>query len=325
MARKRPDDAADLLGLLDRRERDGYKARIAEQQKQIDHLSERLEKLRASRWAIPLGRRKAAKAGRVFTRVVVPDTHGCFVDVPAIAAFLDDLEALQPAEIVMLGDHLECGGFLAQHWTLGYVAQAEYTFEQDVDAANDLLDKIQARAPRAAIHYLQGNHERRIEQWCITQALRHSRDGAYLLRQFGCDAQLNLSKRGIALYEQGKTYMGLKIPATIKLGHCYFTHGHTAAKHAAAKMLERYKGNVVFGHTHRSDEASTNTVSDGTIKAYNPGCLCQMQPLWQHTNPTEWSHGYAVQFVQEDGSFLHVNVTIIDGRSYLAQVTKRAA
>lgn len=322
MARKPAD--ADPLADLSRRERDGFKAKVAEQQKQIDHLSERLEKLRASRWSIPLARRKNAKTGRPFVRVVIPDTHGCQVDPAAIGAVLDDLEALDAREVVMLGDHLECGGFLAQHWTLGYVAQAEYTFEQDVDAANDLLDKIQARCPKAVIHYLEGNHERRIESWCITQALKHGRDGAFLLRQFGTQSQLHLERRGIRFYQQGRFYMDLTIPATIKLGHCYFTHGHTAARHAAAVMLERYGNNVVYGHTHRSDEASSRTVDRGTIKAWCPGALCQLQPLWQHTAPTTWTHGYGVQLVQESGDFLHVQVPVIDGRSYLVQLTNQA-
>ena len=320
MARK-SDNPQELLNLLARRENNEQKSKVADQQRQIDLLMERLEKLQASRWTIPTAKKRKSKSAQAFVRVIVPDTHGCFVDAPALAAMLDDLEALAPREVVLLGDHLECGGFLAQHWTLGYVAQANYTFEQDVDATNDLLDKIQTRCPDAAFHYLEGNHERRIEKWCITQSLRHGRDGAFLLRQFGCQSQLHLEKRGIAFYQQGTFHMGLSVPATIKLGHCYFTHGHTAAKHAAAAMLERYGNNVVFGHIHRSDEFSTNTVSHGTVKAWCPGCLCQLQPLWKHTTPSFWTHGYGVQLVQDDGSFLHVNVPIIDGRSYLVELT----
>lgn len=320
MARKTADE---LPGTLAKQEADGLKAKLAEAEKQIKHLEKRVEALRGPRWSIPLGKRKATKTGKPFVRVAIPDSHGCHVDVPAITAFLADLESLQPREIVLLGDHLECGGFLAQHWTLGYVAQSSYTFEQDVDAANDLLDKIQAICPTATIYYLEGNHERRIETWCITQALKNGRDGAFLLKQFSTASQLELDKRGIQFFQQGRFYMGLPVPATIKLGDCYFTHGHSTATHAASKMVERYGANVVFGHTHRADEFSVRTVSKGTIKAWNPGCLCSLQPLWQHTTPTVWTHGYGVQLVQDDGSFLHVNVPVIDGRSYLVQLTNQ--
>ncbi len=47
----------------------------------------------------------------------------------------------------MLGDHLECGGFLAQHHINHYVAQNEYSFEDDVEATNAFLDELAMRKP----------------------------------------------------------------------------------------------------------------------------------------------------------------------------------
>lgn len=138
---KGADDIAGAVKLLERKERAGYEARLKEQQRQIELLEQRVEALRKPRWSIPLSRRKNAKSGRPFVRVIIPDTHGCMIDPEPIGALLSDIEALNPREIILLGDHLECGGFLAQHWTLGYVAQTEYTFEQDVDAANDKQER----------------------------------------------------------------------------------------------------------------------------------------------------------------------------------------
>lgn len=102
---------------------------------------------------------------------MIPDTHGCYVDPEAISAFLGDLESISGSvrEIVMLGDHLECGAFLAGHYTLGYVSEADFSHQQDIDACNDLLDKIQKTCPKANIWYIEGNHERRIVRWCMTQ------------------------------------------------------------------------------------------------------------------------------------------------------------
>jgi predicted phosphodiesterase len=311
----------DELAILSNAERAAFKAALAAKDKQLDHLQERIDKLRTSRWSIPTQRKSKAKSDKPFVRVVIPDTHGTSIDVPAITALFDDLEALRPKEIVMLGDHLECGGFLAQHHTLGYVAQSDYTFEADVDAANDLIDKLQARCPDAVIHYIEGNHERRIETWCITQALRNQADGGFLLKQFGTRSQLHLDKRGIHFYKQGQKYMNVKIPGTIKLGSCYFTHGHTSAKHSAAVMVQAFGANVVFGHIHRPDEFSMNMVDGSTARAWCPGCLCDDQPKWRHTAPTSWSHGYATQLVHED-DFLHINVPIIEGKSYLVPFTQ---
>jgi UDP-2,3-diacylglucosamine pyrophosphatase LpxH len=295
---------------------DDLRARNRELEKRVDQLMEQIAKLRKSDFRLPVGR-KTKVAGKSFCRVIIPDTHGCLVDQPSISTFFSDLEVIKPAEIVMLGDHLECGGFLAQHHTLGYVAQTAYTFDQDVRATNELLDRIQQLSPNASIDYIEGNHERRIENWCTTQALAHSEDAEFLRKMFSAASVLGLEKRGIRWIRQGVFYDDLPLPATIKRGHCYFTHGSSTAKHAASEHVKKFGGNVVYGHTHRSDSYVIRTVKAGIIGAWSPGCLCVLQPLWQHTNPTDWSHGYGLQLVNPDGSFLHVNVPIIDGKSYL--------
>ncbi len=73
-----------------------------------------------------------------------PDSHGCFIDGAALNAFLGDLEAIKPAEVIMLGDHLDCGGFLAQHQTIGFVAESDYSYAEDVAACNQFLDAIRS-------------------------------------------------------------------------------------------------------------------------------------------------------------------------------------
>ncbi len=160
----------------------------------------------------------------------------------------------------------------------------------------------------------------RIEKWCVTQALRNRIDAAYLKKMFGVRVQLHIEKRGIYHWEQGKRYMGCRIPATIRLGNCFFTHGTKHGKNAASAMLSRFAGNVVFGHVHKLLSASDRTVKDGEIGAWCPGSLCFEQPLWRHSDPTDWCQGYGVQLVRPNGDFLHINVPIIGGKSYLVDL-----
>lgn len=296
--------------------------RIADLERIVEAQAEQLEQARRTK-AKPI-RAKATKLAKgAFCRVVVPDTHGCLVDRDAIAAFLGDLASIRPAEIVLLGDHLECGNFLAEKHTLGYVAQTDYCFEDDVAATNLLLDQIQEIAPGATVDYLEGNHERRIENWCVTHSKRHKRDADYLRGMFSADTVLSIEKRGFRWIRQGVFYDGLSVPATIRKGHCHFTHGSSTATHAASVHVRKFGGNVVYGHTHRGDYFPVRTVKDGTIAAWSPGCLCRLQPLWQHTNPTDWTHGYGLQLVNPDGTFLHINVPIIDGKSFLAPLARK--
>jgi len=60
-------------------------------------------------------------------RVLIPDTHGAKIDRAAVSALLADLKTLAPHEIIFLGDHVDCGGFLAQHHVMGYVAETAYS------------------------------------------------------------------------------------------------------------------------------------------------------------------------------------------------------
>ena len=268
----------------------------------------------------PAARRR--RSGTDIVRVIIPDTHGCLIDKAALSAMLADIKALDPQEIILLGDHVDCGGFLAQHHVMGYVAETDYTYEEDLAAAKAFLDSLRSAAPRAKVEYLEGNHERRVETWCVTQVLRHKKDAEGLRRLLAPEFRLGLEERGISYYRQGEFYDNLPVPGVIKRGKCYFFHGVSTAKNAVAVTVDKIAGNCVFGHTHRAQSNIVRRISSGIIGAWNPGCLCQLQPLWQHTAPTDWSHGYAVQMVAESGAFLHLNIPIIEGESHFAALLK---
>lgn len=257
------------------------------------------------------------REGREKVRVIIPDSHGDHISRPAAAAFLADLKYLNPDEVIMLGDHLDCGGFLAQHHTMGFVAETETSFEADVIAANAFLNEVQKAAPSAKVDYLEGNHDQRIEKWCVTQALRNRRDSQFLLDTFSPRAVLGLKNRGIKYYETSGRYDGLSIPGTIKRGQCYFTHGISHGRHATHTHVTRFGASVVHGHTHRAQSSIIRIVDGGVIGAWCPGTLSKLQPLYLHTSPSDWCHGYGVQFVQPSGKFLHVNVLISGGMSLL--------
>jgi len=256
-------------------------------------------------------------------RVIFGDTHGSMIDRKSANSFLADVKILNPDEIIMLGDHVDCGGFLAQHHVMGYVAQTDYSYEEDIKCANEFLDALQKVAPNASIDYIEGNHERRVETWCVTQTLRHAKDAEHLRRAFAPEYMLKLKERGINYYRQSEFYDDCRVPGMIKRGKCFFWHGVSTAKHAGSANLTQISGNVVFGHVHRIQAEVSRPVATGEIAAWCPGCLCNMQPLWQHTNPTSWTQGFAIQTVAKDGTFLHQNVQIIDHKSLLGSLMEK--
>jgi predicted phosphodiesterase len=253
-------------------------------------------------------------------RVIIPDSHGSMIDPKARRAFLNDLKRLDPAEIVMLGDHVDAGGLFSKH-KKKCREDMEYSYAEDIKDANKFLDDIQSRAPSAVIHYLEGNHEYHIERWA-SENLDNQKDVQMFVEGNAPQFKLGIKDRAIRYYRQMEFYHGLSIRNTIKLGHCYFTHGITAAKFATAKHVEKFGGNVVHGHTHRAQEYKTKTVRAAAIGGWCPGTLSILQPTYLHTEPSEWSHGYGVQFVhKKSGKFLHINVQIIDGESLLLPLT----
>ena len=457
--------AREIADVPTRREEERMKARLRELEADNERLEHALQQARHANAKIPVqGKLRTSKGA--FVRFFVPDTHGCKVDHDALSAMLADLAYLNPREVYLMGDHLDCDGFLAQHHVWGFVAETEYTFEDDVAAANVMLDSVQKICPKAKLTYLSGNHEcvsedhevhtlvgwkpisdvtrydfiqqmnpdggfcfgipkevhryeyngpmyridspawktqvtpshriihfdtemsevtagelfdsgrkhinvaanndihrvdisakgvvqkvqhtgpvfclttetgnfvvrhkgnvsvtgnSRIERFCVTTALRRTADAEFLRRQIGAENVLHIEKRGIRYISTGKFYDDCRIQGTVRAGKCFVTHGTRHGKNAAQQMLGRFNACVVFGHVHKLLSASDRNVKDGEIGAWSVGHLGQQQPCWRHGDPTDWSQGYGFQIVQPSGDFLHINVPIIEGRSYLYTLGK---
>lgn len=289
----------------------GHEAIIQE----LHQTIERLRRVKHRPAPAPTKPRARLKGDKV--RVTIADTHGCHVDRPALAAALGTVKMLDPHEVILMGDHVDCGGFLAQHHVMGYVAETAYTYEQDIADANAFLDGVQKAAARAHIEYLEGNHERRPETWSVTQTLRNARDANFLTELVSPYRLLDLKKRGIPYHRCNEFHDGLDMRGVIRRDKCFFLHGFTTARHASYVTRLRTAGNVVYGHTHRSESNLGRAAGTGTTGAWNAGCLCHRQPMWRHTDPTDWTHGIGVQFISHTGKFLHLNVPIIDGESLI--------
>jgi hypothetical protein len=255
-------------------------------------------------------------------RVVVPDSHGSKIDKPAKRAFLADLRRLDPEEGVFLGDHVDCDGLWSKHAPLT-AEDREYSYHEDIAAANEFLDECQEAAPRCRWRYLSGNHEWHVHRWAAAN-LMHKADVNLVTDALAPHMLLKLKERGIRFYHYLERYDGLSIPNTIQLGHCFFTHGVKASKHATAAHVEAFGGNVCHGHTHRAQAFITKTITSEAIGGWCPGTLAQLRPAYLHTSPSSWTHGYGAQFFSKrSGRFLHINVPIVGGVSLLGPLLDR--
>lgn len=259
---------------------------------------------------------KRAKAAKHIARVIVPDSHGNHIDIAARDAFLRDLQVIKPQEIVFLGDHLDAGGTFSSHQRT-YTSELAESYEDDVAATNYFLDKIDEISPDSDKDYLEGNHCQHVARWAARNAMNKA-DADMIVRHLGPEAVLRLKQRGIRYYRRDEFYQGISIPGCIKRGRVFFVHGISHSKNASAVHLARFGANVVHGHTHRSQSVVERTVTSQGHGAWCPGTLAKLQPLYKHTEPSSWAHGYGLQFVnQSTGTFAHWNVPILRGVSLL--------
>lgn len=256
------------------------------------------------------------RAAQHTVRLIIPDSHGNHIDERARDAVVRDCKELRPEEIIFLGDHVDCGGVFSAHQR-SYTAEMTESYTDDCAAANTFLDMLQAASPNARGHYLEGNHEAHVERY-LARNFESKKDADDLLADIGPQKKLRLKDRGIRYYRTTDCYNNLTVPGTIKLGKCFFTHGVSHSKNCAAVHLARFGANVVFGHVHRAQSVVERTVTSEGFGAWCPGTLAKLQPLYRHTAPTSWSHGYAIQLVnQSTGTFLHINIPIAGGQSLL--------
>lgn len=285
-------------------------------EKQLDRMQKMLDAERASKVARLPKRRPARRVGGSFVRVIIPDSHGAHVHWPAAKAMIEDIRRLDPAEIIWLGDHLDCGGTFSAHQR-SYTNELAESYEQDCAEGNALLDLVMQAAPNARHDYLEGNHEAHVERWAARNFSSFA-DARLVVERLGPQGMLRLKERGIPYYKRSEMYDDLPIPGTIRRGKCFFTHGIVHNKYATSSHVERFGANIVHGHTHRAMSTIVRTVSSGAIGAWCPGTLAKLQPLYKHTAPTDWSLGYMLQFVsRESGKFSSFCVPIFEDHTLL--------
>jgi hypothetical protein len=103
-----------------------------------------------------------------------------------------------------------------------------------------------------------------------------------------------------------------------KRGKLNFVHGWSGSKFAAKWHLERFHGNIVFGHGHVFQQFPVVLLDQGEeIQAWEIGCLSEQQPEWKKGLPTGWQKGFGVvEMDKVSGDFNFYPVNVIKGRFF---------
>ena len=104
--------------------------------------------------------------------------------------------------------------------------------------------------------------------------------------------------------------------------------------HNHPRNRSRARSPVAIGFARRAGRIRPRPQAVGRERPQRPrrrtgawccGYLGRAQPLWRHSDPTDWTQGYGVQLVRPNGDFLHINTPIIEGKSYLTASGLRLA
>lgn len=235
------------------------------------------------------------------TVMILPDLHAPDHDEPALAAFLTAVPAINPDELVIIGDFIDCKA--PARWSKATAAEYADTLPGELEAGKQVLARIR-EVHDGAIIFIPGNHESRISTYVHTYApavaglvpsLPH-------LLDFECYQ---------VAYHPG-TYA--VAPGTLAIHGKLLSSVLGAAGQSAFKERARHGMSIVQGHTHR--------LGIGWDYQERPRFWMECGHLYstakasylEFPSQANWQHGFGVLHVRDEQVYPSVHV-IHNGRS----------
>ena len=273
------------------------------------------------------------------TAVIVPDIQAGYFrladgsleathDEGAIEIALAIIKQARPSLVVLVGDNADLPEFGKYRLSVAF----QRTTQATIDRLTVLGAQLRAAAgPEARIVWLAGNHEERMPNYILDNAV-----AAYGLKRGGTpDSWPVMSIPYLCRFDDH----GIEYKPGYPAGSYWINerlrviHGDKVASggSTAHKYLATEKVSVIYGHIHRREWAErTREDHDGprTIMAASPGCLARVdgavpstkggidldgRPIVRHE---DWQQGLAVvEFEPGDGRFVYEQIPIHDGHA----------
>jgi UDP-2,3-diacylglucosamine pyrophosphatase LpxH len=170
------------------------------------------------------------------------------------------------------------------------------------------IDRIRAAAPKAALLFIDGNHEERYSKWVNNNAPK--------LRNTLHQAWVDMITYNKQVYHVGAKEVEICDSLIVR-------HGDRHNIHAAKSLIEQeaYQVSVIAGHTHRPQIHHAEGRRFGVIGATS-GCLCTLTPKYLHGKPSNWKHGTTVVQVHHPTGTISVDMpTFKKTKTHLLAIT----
>jgi len=233
------------------------------------------------------------------TALIIPDCHIPYHDKRAYQLMLDVASDLSPDEIVILGDYAD---FYAIN-SHGKDPQGQHLLQDEVAEVVKELKVLNRKFPDAKKVFICGNHEHRLARYVTNRC-------PDLYGVLDVASILELSALGYEYipYEPNQKYS--------VLGSSLFARHEPLAggKHVAQNTAEKAMASVIFGHTHRIQEAQTVTMDGQNYRGISSGWLGdKSNPVFGYVKSHhQWSLGFSVMRLLEDGTWFNQLIHIQD-------------
>ncbi len=228
--------------------------------------------------------------------VVSADQHCPWHEKEIHRAFLAFLKEFQPDGFVLAGDFIDMysvSRFISGIQDLEDDKGKIIKLKKEFDVANAVLNDYDRVLPKKCDkHYLDGNHEERLNAWFQTS------NNGVLDGLFSVQDNLKLRERGY------KTHFGYP-DSYLRIGKLTITHGSWATLYVAAKHVNEYRQSVMFGHAHTSQIFYTGGLGVKQV-GFAIGCMCDWDSkgMSYAKKVSRWVHGWAIVYQEiETGKF----------------------
>lgn len=232
--------------------------------------------------------------------VFINDLHVPFQDKHALSQVMNFIAWFKPQQLFVVGDLLD---FYALS-RFDKDPERLLSLQDELDEAHDVLSALRQYAgDDCKMHFLEGNHEHRLERylWQHPEIAK--------LTSLKLPALLQLNKINVKhyTYRDHAQWHGLRVE-----------HGDRVRQLSGATACAMLKARGVSGlsgHTHRL-ASHYHTDEAGDDVWFENGCLCGLKPEYVMGTPN-WQHGFAVGFgLTQHRRFLVEQIPIVKHRIY---------
>lgn len=216
-----------------------------------------------------------------------------------ILQFLRDFD---PHIVVHGGDQLDLD--VIAFWNKGKPRIKEgHRLNKDYDGYNKLLDAVETATPHAKeVFMLEGNHELRLQ--------------LLLDEQPEFEGLIEVQKN---LRLQQRKYKWIPHRQIARIGKLHCIHGDYKSGilpiNHARMVLQVYNRNVLYGHTHTNQSAtSVSPVDTHPMQAQCIGTLGTVNPLWRRDDVSSWVNSFAAGYVYPSGNFNLYVINVVGGQ-----------